>query len=284
MIKSWKELTKNERESAFSFLKSPKISGSNLAWDDRKKILFGPAFDRGENLFFSVDKEIKAALGAVTLEIPVKGEAYITSVSGEADFALVEHANDFCFGKGAEKVYAGITPGFADGFIEHFRSLGYTHVYSLLDLVLIDEESYDTGDDLLPLDRNNAGDFARIMTKAFENSPNGASMTTEEALDMIDEDGIFGLFTERNQYVGAFEMKIRKGIGHIDSIAIAPEHQRKGLGRKMLGQLIEVLWDEEVKEIRMTVIDANRHAFEMYLDFGFKTEKVLSEWYLREKE
>jgi ribosomal-protein-alanine N-acetyltransferase len=54
------------------------------------------------------------------------------------------------------------------------------------------------------------------------------------------------------------------------SFYIDRDYRKKGAGRKLLGKAIEILKNENFKEIELTVDPDNKSAVEMYEKFGFK--------------
>ncbi len=55
----------------------------------------------------------------------------------------------------------------------------------------------------------------------------------------------------------------------IHSFYIDKEYRKKGIGRKLLGKVIDILKDENFKEIELTVDPGNKIASRLYKDFGF---------------
>ncbi len=68
-------------------------------------------------------------------------------------------------------------------------------------------------------------------------------------------------------------------IGHIMSIAVDPPYRRRGIGKQLLRESIEVLEENDAEEIRLEVRVTNRLAIKIYKSFGFKEERILPGYY-----
>lgn len=68
-------------------------------------------------------------------------------------------------------------------------------------------------------------------------------------------------------------------VGHILSIAVVPSHQRRGIGKRLLQELLGKLWGIGVKEIRLEVRESSRAARHLYEKSGFKAIYVVERYY-----
>ena len=74
-------------------------------------------------------------------------------------------------------------------------------------------------------------------------------------------------------------MKIKRWI---EALAELPEEQGKGYGRALFRLAQNLLWSmEDVTCLKMMVMDANRHAYDMYLAHGFEVESIGSHWFVK---
>lgn len=94
--------------------------------------------------------------------------------------------------------------------------------------------------------------------------------------------GIVGYVMCRVEWGGSKidTLRLRK-LGHIVSIAILPEYRRKGIGRALMKEAINVLrdiygCDEIYLEVRIT----NTQAINLYYSLGFKVMKVAKGYYI----
>lgn len=61
-----------------------------------------------------------------------------------------------------------------------------------------------------------------------------------------------------------------KNTAFIYSFYIDKEYRKKGIGRMLLGKVIDILKNDDFKEIELTVDPGNKAASQLYKDFGFK--------------
>ena len=90
--------------------------------------------------------------------------------------------------------------------------------------------------------------------------------------------------------LGVIELKTNKLLGlcsawlvideiHITSIAILPIHQRKGLGRLLMSELIKRSNSLRTNHIHLEVKDTNEPAKAFYKSMGFKIQGNRSDFY-----
>ncbi len=73
-------------------------------------------------------------------------------------------------------------------------------------------------------------------------------------------------------------LTVRK-IGHIMSIAVDPPFRRRGIGKQLLRETIQVLEENDAEEIRLEVRVTNHLAIKIYKSFGFQEERILPGYY-----
>lgn len=82
--------------------------------------------------------------------------------------------------------------------------------------------------------------------------------------------------------VGCIWSRIMDDYGHIDdetpSLAISfyPEYRGKGMGTKLMGQMLSLLKEKGYRKLSLSVQKAN-YAYSMYRKFGFRTVSENSE-------
>lgn len=291
-IKAWNRLDKNEQIQAKNFLIIHGQSHSEKSWDERKGYLLGPVFGHGENLFFAIcESMIVGILACVLLEIKAKGEAYITEIdilkeyeSHEIVNLLINTGIGHCKKSGAKRIRLGIKP-YVDFIETNLLLAGFKMCYHALELVKEEKKIYETNAKYktLPLSETRLKEYSDIMTDAFINSPNGGSVTIQDAMKLLnDNKKSTGILwdSEMNQPVGAYEITIIAQTGWIDALAIERKYQGLGCGKQLFRQVQNLLWRKEVSTLKLTVMDSNKRAYEMYLKHNFKLSKLLSTWYL----
>ena len=69
-------------------------------------------------------------------------------------------------------------------------------------------------------------------------------------------------------------------LGHIISLAIHPEHRRKGYAKMLIRELLQRFKINGVKVVRLEVRVSNRPAINLYSKMGFKIAYTLKNFYL----
>lgn len=83
-----------------------------------------------------------------------------------------------------------------------------------------------------------------------------------------------------DELVGFIFVAVGKdGAGHITTIGVAPEHRRRGLGRKLLVHIEEALKKRAVNTIFLEVRVDNLAAQMLYRHFGYSIVQRLSKYY-----
>ena len=99
-----------------------------------------------------------------------------------------------------------------------------------------------------------------------------------------DRSGFYVAEDENNQVVGY--ILIRLGLpwigprrGGITSLAVAPAHRRRGVGRALLCAALAHLRDHQAEQADLEVSISNRAAQSLYESLGFKRSKLLPDYY-----
>ncbi len=81
--------------------------------------------------------------------------------------------------------------------------------------------------------------------------------------------------------VGFLMSLLRKSqLGHIVSVAVAPEHQGKGIGTALVIEAMNLLRSYGASGIKLEVNVDNRNAISLYKGLGFIIEQKIPEYYL----
>lgn len=67
--------------------------------------------------------------------------------------------------------------------------------------------------------------------------------------------------------------------GHVISIAVLPEHHRKGIGCKLIEEATRAMVDYKAKECYLEVRESNKPAITLYKKLGFKVTKTNRNYY-----
>ena len=80
--------------------------------------------------------------------------------------------------------------------------------------------------------------------------------------------------------VGYVSATLVGGHGHIVSIAVLPEHWGRGIGSRLLGEVLRRLEDGGAKRVFLEVRVDNHRAIRLYRKFGFRVAGVKRRYYL----
>jgi ribosomal-protein-alanine N-acetyltransferase len=67
--------------------------------------------------------------------------------------------------------------------------------------------------------------------------------------------------------------------GHIISIAVLPEHQKKGLGFSLVQRAMQAMMGYNAKECYLEVRTSNQSAVELYKKLGFEVIRTIKNYY-----
>jgi ribosomal-protein-alanine N-acetyltransferase len=92
--------------------------------------------------------------------------------------------------------------------------------------------------------------------------------------------GAIALAAEAGGALAGFAIAERRGPrGHIVTIDIAAAARRRGLGRRLFGELLRRLEDAGASQIRLEVDVRNAGAIRFYEGLGFQRTRVLRSYY-----
>ena len=79
--------------------------------------------------------------------------------------------------------------------------------------------------------------------------------------------------------LGYAGMTVIAGEANITNVAVLPEERRRGIGKKLLGRLIEVCIENKFLLITLEVRKSNESAISLYESLGFITEGERKKYY-----
>lgn len=281
-----KELSEAVLKNIVELLFNNQVSGSQTR-EEIQDFITGRCFDFGRFFFAAIEgKKVLATIGAVIAEVARK-EIFVTAltcVEGQehifSDLLRTMLSELACFKE--VKIKFGIRDGqkVGQGFPEN---LGFRKEYSLLSMKYEGKRPSENSlaqIELKALGIDNIDEYVRVTNQSFLNTSNAASIDEEDAKKMMgNEKLICGLIYDQGVAKGSYELKLSGEDGWIESIGILPEWQGKGLGRAFVEKLIYRLQKEEARAVRLTVIDINSRAYNLYKRMDFKVVRNLSDWY-----
>ena len=291
-IKQFKEISNLQRMELYSFIKSVDLY-YNKTYIEMIKIYESDTFNGGDSIFILFNNgQVKGSIAVITKEISIKGEVYITDIyTGDENLErnlciLIEKTIEYCSICSARIVKIGVR-GSEMNIIPHIVKMEFVHIYDAVIMkyggVKDKTSKLNKEIDVVPLSILNSHEYMSIHNKAFENSPNGGTIDEIDVKDYIvryaNNEDLIGICYFEKEACGIYELSLNGKLGWIDTIGIAPKYQKKGLGRALIMQCIEKLWENNVDEIKLLVITSNEIAVKMYKENGFEEEKVFSYWF-----
>ena len=291
-IKQFRVISTPQKKELFKFYKSADLTYSN-SYIEMIRIYESDTFNYGDTVFILLhDGKIKGSVALITKEICNAGEAFITDIyverKNEEKYLgfLIEEVTKYCSICNARSIKVGIRRNEIQ-LIPYVNKLEFTHIYDAMVM------KYREGKHLNLIVNNemklkslcilNAYEYMNIHNEAFKNSPNGSTIDELEVKDYIvqyaNKEDLIGICVVQEKFCGIYELSIDGGIGWINTLAIDPICQKKGIGRALLVKCIKKLHEKNLEEIKLLVITSNAIAVSIYRDIGFEEEHVFSYWF-----
>lgn len=259
-------------------------------YDHMELCYHSAAFGHGDTQFTCWrGGEIVGAMGAVTREAEERGEIFITAVA-------IEPGHEDAFEPLLKRAYTCMPP--LDGITlhmgiqpsqPHVEALAAAHGYEVgYDGLVM---TYQGADFDLPAEptwrvetvtQATAEPYRWVLDSAFRNSPNGATVDMEQIQELLAETphpDLLGLAWLGDQPAAAFELAMNDDEGWIEAIAVAPDLQGRGIGRRMLPEALARLRAQGATSIKLLVMSTNQPAVKLYANNGFEVSYVTSRWW-----
>lgn len=307
-IKQFREISTPQKMGLYNFIKSTD-SEYNKTYIEMIKAYESDTFNEGNNIFILFNNgEIKGSVAAITKEINIKGEAFVTDIYFKTEYTtnvedclnrsfnvlnteilllfLIERVVQYCKKLNAKSIKIGIRESEAH-LIPYINKLEFTHIYDAVVMKYRKNKSMvlkvKKDMELIPLSVLNSYDYMYMQNEAFKNSPNGGTIDEAEVKDYIvqyaNNEDLIGICNFEKKPCGIYELSLDENIGWIDTIGIIPKYQKRGLGKALIEKCIERLWINGVDQIKLLVITSNEIAMKMYEESGFEKERVFSYWF-----
>lgn len=291
-IKRFKAISTRQKEELYNFIRSVDLT-YNKTYVEMIKTYESDIFNDGNSVLILMDNgEIKGSMAAITKEISIKGEAFITDIyianeNLERNLCfLLERVVKECSNRSARSIKVGIRKDEIH-LMDYINKLGFNHIYDAVvmkykgdkDKILKSNNHLE----LVALSILNSKQYMNIQNEAFKDSPNGGTIDEFEVMDYIvryaNNEDLIGVCFAENKPCGIYELSINGNIGWIDTLGIMPKYQKKGLGNALLMKCIKKLYEKELEEIKLLVITSNEIAVKLYEKNGFEEETVFSYWF-----
>ena len=102
--------------------------------------------------------------------------------------------------------------------------------------------------------------------------------------DALRQDTIFVVARREYHVVGYCGMYCSFGEGEITNVAVSPDVQNQGIGKKIISGLLEIASEKNINRIVLEVRVSNDYAIKLYKDFGFQKVGIRKGFYERPRE
>jgi ribosomal protein S18 acetylase RimI-like enzyme len=248
------------------------------------------AFEHGQSQFSCwEDGTLCGTMGAVVREASLRGEVFLTAVAieigAEANFSkLLTSALSLAPTNPNLVIRMGISPrhphietlASKTGFATEYEGLIMAYHTAQFDLKPDADWRVET------VDATNREAYRQVLDEAFRNSPNGATVDAEQITELMAEiqhPDLLGLAWLDGRPAAAYELDLQGETGWIEALAVSPELQGRGVGKRMLAAAIARLEAHNAKAIKLLVMSTNETAVGLYQRYGFLLESVTSRWW-----
>lgn len=121
--------------------------------------------------------------------------------------------------------------------------------------------------------RNHMNDIKDIMVP-----PLTGRVALDEYVEKLAQNADLFYAMEGEVTCGSCAVYLNQGIGYITSISILPDFWRRGIGTKLLDEVIRVAKKYKIEVITLRVLESNKKAVKFYKKFGFEVEILEADW------
>jgi len=287
LIKSFDTLSTGHKRQLFEFVTSQTDLGFTDYSDMATRYGSGVFAHGKHHLSLWRGSQICGAMALVTREISKGGQAFVTDVIADKE---VPQATTFLLGRmltcllplRVQTLNVGV-PASCEHISPVLVELGFEQNHKTL-VMRHDRSSHDAKNtrcvSTQHLGVGNLESYRRIHNAAFSCSPNGATVTGSQVQRMLTDDLHAGLCIYAGKAVGIYQLAQKGGVGWVQSIAVHPDEQGRGIGRSLMFCLCEFLYENEARQIKLKVMSNNEAALRLYQKCGFERESVSSLWFV----
>jgi len=136
-----------------------------------------------------------------------------------------------------------------------------------------------TGYHFKPLSIKDVDRLLRLNLRCFKQGENYTRQTFNYLLTQPQSLG-FGAETPSGDMAGfVLLMNNPDGAAHITTVGVAPEHRRRGVARRLIEELEDVLRQKDVSTIVLEVRVSNTAAQDLYAHAGYSVVKRMVRYY-----
>jgi ribosomal-protein-alanine N-acetyltransferase len=123
--------------------------------------------------------------------------------------------------------------------------------------------------------------FAEVMEieKALFGREAWSKSIFQSELDLVPDQRMYWVALDGEKVVGYSGVAVIDDFADVATIAVAVDHQRKGIGAVLFQKILDYATDHLVKRIMLEVRTNNETAIEMYKKYGFETVAMRPNYY-----
>lgn len=94
-----------------------------------------------------------------------------------------------------------------------------------------------------------------------------------------EKENVFTVAEAEGQIAGYVIGITYERTGYIASLATHPDHRRRGLGRGLVGHILDALIEQKASVVTLHVSTTNEAAIRLYQSFGFRAVEEIAGYY-----
>lgn len=112
------------------------------------------------------------------------------------------------------------------------------------------------------------------------NGGNTTWKTSSFQMELADPNNLYLGYEENGELLGYIGCMLILDEGSINNFGVLPEYKKKGIGSKLMHQLLENCKEKEIKKLFLEVRISNQAAISIYKKVGFKKIGYRTDYYL----
>jgi ribosomal protein S18 acetylase RimI-like enzyme len=120
--------------------------------------------------------------------------------------------------------------------------------------------------------------LAAIHNRAYAGSSSFARLTGPEMAALLAGNALLVIAEDRGKIVGYCHLALGNAESWIESLAVAPDRQRAGIGGALMARALGEAASRAGRRVRLTVSDRNAAAYVLYRRLGFDVVAKSTRW------
>ena len=117
--------------------------------------------------------------------------------------------------------------------------------------------------------------WQRLHDQGYKGGPDYSPLFEKDLACMREEPGFRLRFAvDAGEPIGLCHVKQYNRRNYINSLVVAPQRRGEGIGRALMVDMLNALRADRVDTVRLTVLERNEHAAQLYRALGFRDENA----------